>query len=110
VAGVLSTRGRPTEIYPETALTFRLSAPLTISTSRSQHAFQPVQESDFQRASASRTTARSTVRRAPVYSRPAIIVAPYPRGRIHRRPAIIVGPHIHIDIDGRGRRRDHDDD
>src|SRR5205807_564725 len=32
VAGVLVTRGRPTVIPPETQLTFRLEAPLTVST------------------------------------------------------------------------------
>ncbi len=40
--GVLLTRGRPTVIYPETMLTFRLSAPLTISTEHAPQAFQPV--------------------------------------------------------------------
>ena len=49
IAGVLSTRGRPTEIYPETVLTFRLDAPLTISTERSQQAFLPVTPDDYSR-------------------------------------------------------------
>ena len=40
--GVLLTRGRPTVIYPETMLTFRLSAPLTISTEHAPQAFQGV--------------------------------------------------------------------
>jgi len=40
--GVLLTRGRPTVIYPETVLTFRLSAPLTISTEHAPQAFQSV--------------------------------------------------------------------
>jgi len=38
--GVLLTRGRPTVIYPETLLTFRLAAPLTISTEHAPQAFQ----------------------------------------------------------------------
>ena len=40
--GVLLTRGRPTVIYPETILTFRLAAPLTISTEHAPQAFQSV--------------------------------------------------------------------
>jgi len=40
--GVLLTRGRPTVIYPETLLTFRLAAPLAISTDHAPQAFQMV--------------------------------------------------------------------
>jgi len=40
--GVLLTRGRPTVIYPETLLTFRLAAPLAISTEHAPQAFQMV--------------------------------------------------------------------
>ena len=47
VIGVLSTRGRRTEVPPETELTFRLDAPLTISTERSAHAFRPVAADDY---------------------------------------------------------------
>jgi hypothetical protein len=47
IIGVLSTRGRPTEIPPETVLSFRLQAPVTISTDKSQYAFQPVTQSDY---------------------------------------------------------------
>jgi hypothetical protein len=45
--GVLTTRGRPTVIPPETLVTFRLQAPLAISTEKSQVAFQPVTQQDF---------------------------------------------------------------
>jgi hypothetical protein len=47
VAGVMTTRGAPTEIRPETVLSFRLQAPVTISTANSQFAFQPVTQSDY---------------------------------------------------------------
>jgi hypothetical protein len=47
VIGVMSTKGRPTEIPPETVLSFRLQAPVTISTEKSQLAFQPVTQSDY---------------------------------------------------------------
>jgi hypothetical protein len=49
VAGVLSTRGRPTDIYPEAQLTFRLQNPVTISTEQSQQAFLPVTPDDYNR-------------------------------------------------------------
>ncbi len=47
VAGVLLTRGRPTELYPETMLTFRLTAPVAISTDRGGVAFHPVVPEDY---------------------------------------------------------------
>jgi len=46
--GVLVTRGRPTVVYPESVLTFRTMAPLAISTERSQQAFQPVTQEDYE--------------------------------------------------------------
>ena len=48
IIGVLATRGRATEIYPEMALTFRLEAPVAISTERSEQAFQPVGQEDYE--------------------------------------------------------------
>ena len=39
VVGVLVTRGRPTVIYPESQLTFRLAKPVTFSTERAPQAF-----------------------------------------------------------------------
>ena len=45
--GVMSTNGKPTVIPPETVLSFRLQAPVTISTDNSQLAFQPVTQSDY---------------------------------------------------------------
>ncbi len=47
VAGILSTRGRATEIYPESVLTFRLEAPVVIDTSQSQQAFRAVTAADY---------------------------------------------------------------
>jgi hypothetical protein len=45
--GVLVTRGRPTVVYPEDQLTFRLEAPLTISTGSSGEAYQAVRQDDY---------------------------------------------------------------
>ncbi len=39
LVGVLVTRGRPTVIYPESQLTFKLSKPVTFSTERAPQAF-----------------------------------------------------------------------
>jgi hypothetical protein len=49
--GVLLTRGRPTVIYPESVLTFRLSEPITISTDRAPQAFRYVDTNQYNRAS-----------------------------------------------------------
>jgi hypothetical protein len=43
--GVLLTRGRATVVYPETALTFRLEAPLTID--NADQAFRPAAQQDY---------------------------------------------------------------
>src|SRR5207302_1119574 len=45
--GVMLTRGRATEIFPESTLTFRTVEPITIFTERSAQAFQPVQQGDY---------------------------------------------------------------
>jgi len=50
--GVLLTRGRPTVIYPESLLTFRLSEPITIPTDRAPQVFHYVGTSNvYNRAS-----------------------------------------------------------
>ena len=46
--GVLMTRGRPTEVYPESLLTFRTTEPLTIATDRASIAFTPVRQEDYE--------------------------------------------------------------
>ena len=47
--GVLLTRGRPTVITPESVLTFRVEAPVTISTERAPYAFRYVNPNDYDR-------------------------------------------------------------
>ncbi len=54
--GVITTRGRPTVVYPEAQLTFRLEAPLTISTESSAQVFRPVNPNDYQQKTLSRQT------------------------------------------------------
>jgi hypothetical protein len=45
--GVLLTRGRPTVIYPEQLLSFRLESSVTISTDRAPQAFRPVEPDNY---------------------------------------------------------------
>ena len=47
IAAVLLTRGHPTELPPETPLTFRLMDPVTVDTTKSQQAFLPVTQQDI---------------------------------------------------------------
>ena len=47
IIGVLLTRGRPTVIYPESVLTFRLEAPVAFSTDRAPQAFRYVDTQDY---------------------------------------------------------------
>ncbi len=45
--GVLLTRGHPTVIYPESVMTFRIEAPVDISTERAPQAFRFVDDRDY---------------------------------------------------------------
>ncbi len=47
VVGVLLTRGHPIIVYPESVLTFRIEAPVTINTERGAAAFRYVQNGDY---------------------------------------------------------------
>lgn len=47
ILGVLLTRGRPTVIYPETAITFQIEAPVEVATDKSPQAFQYVSPQDY---------------------------------------------------------------
>ena len=67
VAGVLLTRGHPTEIYPETMLTFRVTQDTMVSTDHSQQAFRYVQPSDYESPAAQ----PQLVRRPPPPPHPA---------------------------------------
>ena len=49
IIGVLLTRGRPTVIYPESELTFRLDAPVMVATDRAPQAFRYAEQPDYQR-------------------------------------------------------------
>jgi len=64
IAGVLVTRGKPTVFPPETLLTFKLEAPITLSTARGQMAFHAVTPQDYGTKAATRNRLR---RPAPYY-------------------------------------------
>ena len=49
IIGVLLTRNHPTEIYPETALTFRVDSPVVVSTVRAPQAFRYVDPYEYER-------------------------------------------------------------
>ncbi len=51
IIGVLLTRHHPTVVYPETALTFQITSPVTISTVNSPQAFRFVGSEDYNRPS-----------------------------------------------------------
>lgn len=65
LAGVLLTRGNPTVLYPEQVLTFKITAPVTISTERGLAAFRYVEPADYNTAGAVPAGPR-LVRRVPV--------------------------------------------
>ena len=49
LVGVLLTRGRPTVVYPESLLTFRLESPVTVDLTHAPQAFRYVGPDDFDR-------------------------------------------------------------
>lgn len=75
IIGVMSTPDRPTVIPAETVLSFRLQAPVTISTQNSQFAFQPVQQSDYDSRS---SQGRPPMARPGPPPPPAYPYGPYP--------------------------------
>lgn len=71
VIGVLLTRGHATVIYPETAITFRVEAPVTITTNQARQAFRYATSEDYGPRQDSRPPPRLSQRTAPA-------VAPLP--------------------------------
>lgn len=63
--GVLLTRGRPTVVYPEQPLTFRMETPLTVDASND--AFQYAQQQDYDRRLATRPPVRYAAPPSPYY-------------------------------------------
>lgn len=83
IIGVLLTRGQPTVVGPETLLTFRITAPVTIATDRAPQAFRYASEADYQRT-------LQPSRPAPP---PHVAYGPYP---YYYDPAYLYGPRVGI--------------
>ena len=49
IAGVLLTRGNPTVIYPESVMTFKIDAPVAVSTEHAPQAFRYADQMDYGR-------------------------------------------------------------
>jgi hypothetical protein len=114
VAGALSTPGRPTEIYPEARMTFRIQNQVPILTEKSRQAFWPVDSRDYE-PRAVRNPDRYPER---AYSSPPRIYYYSPNGYYdywygdsyaglylgYYRPYYYVGPRVYIRPEYRRRR------
>ncbi|MBI4908216.1 MAG: hypothetical protein HY820_31610 [Acidobacteria bacterium] len=87
VIGVLTTRGRATQIYPESVLTFRMEAPVTVLTDRAPQAFRYVQQADYGSESAPRMQRRVAAPAPPPYW-----YNPYPYYPYYGGVSIWMGP------------------
>lgn len=76
--GVLLTRGHQTVIYPETVLTFRVEAPMTISTARAPQAFHFVDPREYEREPQPRLQTRVAAPPPAYYSPYPYYYSPYP--------------------------------
>jgi hypothetical protein len=101
----LVTRNHPTVVYPETAMTFRLDAPLEISTARAPQAFRYVSPNDYSRPAPMQTRAAGPMSPYGAYYGP--YAAPYPYGVYpypYPYPYGYWGPGVGL-VFGRGFRR-----
>jgi hypothetical protein len=92
IIGVLMTRNHPTVVYPETALTFRIESPVTISTTRAPQAFRFVGPEDYNRPMVIQTRPRPPG--AYPYPAPAPYYGPYGYPYSYAYPYPYWGPSI----------------
>jgi len=90
ITGVLLTRGRPTIIPPESLLTFRVEAPIAISTIHGQVAFQPVNPEDY----GTNNQARRPRRGPGPYPYPPPYAYAYPYGYPYGYPGVYPGLYV----------------
>ena len=76
IIGVLLTHNHPSVVYPETALTFRIEAPVVVNTTRAPQAFRYVDPNDYQRPAEAR--AMPVRRPVPYYGPGYYPYSPYP--------------------------------
>ena len=87
--GVLVTRGKQTVIFPEDVLTFKTSAPMTISTEGASQAFQPARQEDYDsRPAMQRRPPVAVARPYPYYPYP---YGPYYYGPGFYGPSVVIG-------------------
>jgi hypothetical protein len=90
--GVLVTRGKPTVIVPEDVLTFKTSAPITISTENAPQAFQQARPEDYEsRPALQRRPPVAVARPYPYYPYPYYGPGPYYWGPGYYGPSVVVG-------------------
>ncbi len=105
--GVLATRGEPTVVYPESMLTFRTLAPITVETAPAQAAFRPVRKEDYEPAALQRRARRAVPAHGYSKRRPSLHFSygypyPYAYGYPYRYryydpfPSYLYGPTIVI--------------
>lgn len=112
--GVLLTRGHATVIYPESILTFRVDAPVTISTERSSQSFRYMDPNQYERPYDTRQRPPSggggpcgvygcgAPPPPPAYGGPAYYPYPYSYGP---RVSVLFGPGFYYGRGYRGYRR-----
>jgi hypothetical protein len=76
IVGVILTRNHPTEVYPETVLTFQVTAPVAINTANAPQAFRYVGPDEYDRPYVTQSEPRPVVHR-PVYAYPPVYYPPY---------------------------------
>jgi hypothetical protein len=104
--GVLLTRGRATEVFPEAVLTFRTQDPITISTDRSALAFVPVRQEDYESPAPAHHP--QLAKRSPGYggySYPYPYPTPYPRPYPYGYPPVYGNVSVVIVNNSGGRHR-----
>jgi hypothetical protein len=89
IIGVILTRNHATEIYPETVLTFQVTAPVAISTARAPQAFRYVGPDEYDRPYVVQAQPRPAPAPRPVYGYPA--PAPYPYPYPYWGPSVYIG-------------------
>lgn len=76
IVGVILTRNHPTEIYPESVLTFQVTSPVGITTAHAPQAFRYVGPDEYDRPYLSQAEPRPPVHRT-VYAYPPVYYPPY---------------------------------
>lgn len=93
--GVLLTRGHPTEIYPESMLTFQLSAPVAINTTNATAAFHYADQSDYGMAGGPPARVASQAPPRPVAG-PVPVYQPYPYYEPYYYSPYVYGPGVGV--------------